>query len=163
MFYSDLRLGMHQGDLHKADDEDGSWITMNGTHVHMKDGEVDKGPQSVKDHVAGKNQEKAPYDIHDVASMMAFINRGGDKPASSEQKTQEKFSPKTENERRRLSNAVEDEKSSILEARERAFQRDTGNIPSLSSPALVSAQRALENFNRANPAPRMSAEAEWNL
>jgi hypothetical protein len=59
MFYNDKRIGMVQGDLHKADDEDGSWITMNGTHVHMKDGEVDKGPQSVKDHVAGKNQEKA--------------------------------------------------------------------------------------------------------
>jgi hypothetical protein len=59
MFYSDPRLGMVQGDLHKADDEDGSWITMNGTHVHLKDGEVDKGPQKVKDHVAGKNAEKA--------------------------------------------------------------------------------------------------------
>jgi hypothetical protein len=59
MFYNDPRIGMVQGDLHKAEDEDGSWITMNGTHVHMKDGEVDKGPQKVKDHVAGKNAEKA--------------------------------------------------------------------------------------------------------
>ena len=57
MFYNDPRIGMHQGDLHKAEDEDGSWITMNGTHVHLKDGEVDKGPQNVKDHVAGKNSE----------------------------------------------------------------------------------------------------------
>ena len=59
MFYNDPRIGMVKCDLHKADDEDGSWITMNGTHVHLKDGEVDKGPQKVKDHVAGKNQEKA--------------------------------------------------------------------------------------------------------
>jgi hypothetical protein len=58
MFYNDPRIGMVQGDLHKADDEDGSWITMNGTHVHMKDGEVDKGPQSVKDHVSAKNSSK---------------------------------------------------------------------------------------------------------
>jgi uncharacterized protein YaaR (DUF327 family) len=54
MFYNNQQLGMAQGNLRKADDEDGSWITMNGTHVHMKDGEVDKGPQGVKDHVAGK-------------------------------------------------------------------------------------------------------------
>jgi hypothetical protein len=55
MFYNDPRIGMVQGDLHKADDEDGSWITMNGTHVHMKGGEVDKGPQGIKDHVSAKS------------------------------------------------------------------------------------------------------------
>ena len=69
MFYSDPRLGMHQGNLHKADDEDGSWITMNGTHVHMKDGEVDKGPQKVKDHVHNSaTREKNPQEAKEQAA-----------------------------------------------------------------------------------------------
>ena len=59
MFYNEPSIGMVQGDLHKADDEDGSWITMNGTHVHLNTwGEVDKGPAKVGEHVNSRNQKK---------------------------------------------------------------------------------------------------------
>ena len=51
MFYSDSRLGMQQGNLHKVDDEDGSWITMNGARVHLNsEGRADKGPAAIVAH-----------------------------------------------------------------------------------------------------------------
>ncbi len=46
MFYEDSRMGMAQGNLHKEDDSGGSWITMNGSAVHLNsEGVADKGPK----------------------------------------------------------------------------------------------------------------------
>jgi hypothetical protein len=56
MFYNDARIGMMQGDLHKADDEDGSWITINGARVHLNsEGRADKGPKAI---VARENNSR---------------------------------------------------------------------------------------------------------
>jgi len=64
--------------------------------------------------------------------------------------------------RRKLVWAINDAEQAILEAREAAFQRDLGGIPTEST-TLASARKALAEFDAAHPQAEPANEALWNL
>jgi hypothetical protein len=64
--------------------------------------------------------------------------------------------------RRKLVWAINDAEQALLDARESAFQRDTGGIPTESA-AISAARKALADFDSHHPQAKPTAEAIWNV